>query len=289
MKVLYTSDLHGDLRLYDQIFERARDVSASIIALGGDLLSRLRAPGAYGEMIAEQRSFARERLLPLFRKALDTGAARHLLLIPGNWDMAYRELFAEPVEGIINLDRRKFPCGGVEWIGYPFVSPSPLRPKDYEKMDDLDAPWPPQKNPSYLYSDDSTPPLRAVDPHIYLQGQGTIREDLDRLPPPEDLRKTIYIMHSPPFGTRLDVIRGGVSVGSRSIRLFIERHQPLMTLHGHIHEAPEISGTYFQRIGKTLAVNPGQCGTGEGQSPRLQAVIFDTDDPARTLAHTSYA
>jgi len=66
------------------------------------------------------------------------------------------------------------------------------------------------------------------------------------------------------------------------VRAFIEEHQPPLTLHGHIHESPMVSGSYAERIGRTLCVNPGQ-------SPeRLHAVIFDTDDPYTTLVHTVF-
>ncbi len=286
MNVLYTSDLHGEIDLYNETYERAREASAAIIALGGDLLSRLRAPQAYGEMVAEQISLGRERLVPLFKKWLEGGPVQHVLLIPGNWDLAYPVLFEKSVDGLINLDRRKITLGGYEWIGYPFVVPSPLRPKEYEKIDLPGVPLPPQKSPSYIYSADTDPPIKPVDPLTYLGEQGTIQDDLARLPAPENLRKTIYIMHSPPYGTKLDVIRGKVPVGSRSIRAFIEERQPLVTLHGHIHEAPEVSGAFFQRIGRTLAVNPGQFSTAGGVSGGLQAVVFDTEDPEGTLTHT---
>jgi uncharacterized protein len=289
MIILYTSDLHGEIDLYNQVFERSRESSAAIVALGGDLLPRLRQAGAYGEMAAEQRSFARDHLVPLWKTWLKKGPVRRILVIPGNWDMAYPELFAKPVEGIVNLDRRKFACGGCEWIGYSFVSPSLLRPKDYEKVDDPDDPLPAQKSPSYLYSSNLDPPIKPIDPYIYLRAAGTIRDDLARLPAPDDVRKTIYLMHSPPWGTKLDVIRGGVSVGSRSIRRFIKERRPLMTLHGHIHEAPEVSGAYFQRLGETLSVNPGQSLPSRGGRGELQAVIFDTDDPVGTLRHTCRA
>jgi Icc-related predicted phosphoesterase len=41
-------------------------------------------------------------------------------------------------------------------------------------------------------------------------------------------------------------------VGSTAVRAAIEEHQPLLSLHGHIHE----SGGAV-RIGRTLAINAG--------------------------------
>jgi Icc-related predicted phosphoesterase len=77
----------------------------------------------------------------------------------------------------------------------------------------------------------------------------------------------IFNLHCPPHGTTLDkapqltadlqvMLDGGepriVSVGSTAVRALIERHQPLLSLHGHIHESKAIA-----RIGRTTCVNPG--------------------------------
>ena len=151
-------------------------------------------------------------------------------------------------------------------------------------MDDRDSPWPPQKNPSYIRSSGPADQLIPIDPHPYLRQRETIEEDLAHLPGPKDPEKTIYVMHSPPFKTKLDRIEGGRFTGSRSIRKFIETTQPLLTLHGHIHEAPMLSGSYHDRIGQTLCVNPGQS---IGRSPlELHAVTFEVENPEKTLRHT---
>ncbi len=286
MKVLYTSDLHGDPLLYDKCLELAVAHGVEIFVFGGDLLPSLRKSGGYEAMAREQKSFA-AYLHAYFTKCLRENV-RHILTIPGNWDLMYPEITPGFVDGVVNLDRAKFILGGCEWLGYPFVPPTPFRPKDYEKMDDLESPWPPQKNPSYIYSSDPMHPLTAVDPHVYLKGQGTIRGDLPALQIPENHRRAIYVMHSPPYGTKLDRIQGGRFVGSHAIRSFIEGRQPLLTLHGHIHESPAVSGGYLERIGETLAVNPGQELGVEGGRIGLHAVLFETEDPEGTIRHTIF-
>ena len=280
MKILFTSDLHGEEVLYQQILDTAREAGVEILILGGDLLPSLRNTGRYEEMIREQQSFIDGFLLAFFRKGLET-RFRRIFLIPGNWDPAYPEIFATPLEGLVDLGQKSFRLeNGYEFVGYPFVPPTPFRPKDYEKMDDLESSWPPQKSPSYVRS--AGPPfiLEPIDPHEYLRGIGTIEEDLRRLPAAEDLRKTIYVMHSPPWGTHLDGIQGGHHVGSRAIRNFIASGQPLLSLHGHIHEAPRLSGKYSDRIGRTLCLNPGQLLSADEGGPRLQGVLFDLEDLA---------
>lgn len=82
-----------------------------------------------------------------------------------------------------------------------------------------------------------------------------------------DPRRAVFMIHVPPHDSGLDtaplldenlrptisagdVLRG--PVGSTAVRRIIENYQPLLTIHGHIHEA---GGE--RKIGKTVAVNPG--------------------------------
>jgi Icc-related predicted phosphoesterase len=80
--------------------------------------------------------------------------------------------------------------------------------------------------------------------------------------PPE---RTIFSFHCPPYGSGLDDApeltesmelkyagHAPVPCGSKAVREAIERHQPTLSLHGHIHE-----GRGNARIGRTLCVNPG--------------------------------
>ncbi|MBS3905839.1 MAG: hypothetical protein KGZ49_02265 [Syntrophaceae bacterium] len=282
MKCLYASDLHGEIYLYRELLELAQSSSVEIIALGGDLLPSIPPTKRYEDMIPNQKSFIDQFLLPFFKRTMETTGVKHLFLIPGNWDIGYPYLFKEPVEGLIDLDRKIYRLrNGYEIVGYPFVPPTPFRPKDYEKMDDPDSPWPPQKNPSYIRTSYQSDGLAAIDPYLYLRSRETIQEDLDRLPKPLFPKRAIFMTHSPPFGTRLDLIQGGKSAGSRPLKAFIESQQPFLTLHGHIHEAPQLSGSYFEWIGKTLSINPGQF-----ISKKLHAATFEMERAKKTLKHT---
>jgi Icc-related predicted phosphoesterase len=289
MKFLYTSDLHGEIHLYQELLSLAISSSSEIIVIGGDLLPSFPPTKRYEDMVPNQKSFIDQFLSPFFKRMLETASVQQIFFIPGNWDLGYPYFFKEPTEGIIDLNQRSYRLkNGYELIGYPFVPPTPFRPKDYEKMDDREAPWPPQKNPSYIRSSDQTDQLTPVDPYLYLRKRETIEEDLDRLTKPLHPKRTVYIMHSPPFGTRLDLIQGGKSAGSRSIKNFIEKNQPLLTLHGHIHESPELSGAYFDRIGETLMINPGQFIWTSRDVPNLHAVTFEMEKIEETLSHTCF-
>lgn len=72
-------------------------------------------------------------------------------------------------------------------------------------------------------------------------------------PPPKDSSLDQAPKIDEQFRVQMDV--GSIrmtSVGSSAVRTFIEAHQPLLGLHGHVHES---RGT--ERIGRTLCVNPG--------------------------------
>jgi Icc-related predicted phosphoesterase len=287
MKFLFASDLHGDTRLYQELLETALARSAEVIAFGGDLFPSYPPTKRYEDMIPNQVIFIDQFLRGFFEKIIKATAVKEIFLIPGNWDIAFPYLLNEPMEGVVDISQRIHRLNtGYELIGYPFVPPSPFRPKDFEKRDDPDSPWPPQKNPSYIRSPGRMDRFIPIDPFAYVSGRETIREDLAGLPRPMDPKRTIYVMHSPPWDTRLDRIHGGSSAGSRSIKAFIQAQQPLLTLHGHIHESMEISGNYLDRIGETLSVNPGQSfGAGGGPS-KLHAVTFEMEKPEETITHT---
>ncbi len=67
----------------------------------------------------------------------------------------------------------------------------------------------------------------------------------------------LMVSHQPPIGTLNDLVSSGHHVGSKAIRNFIEKSQPLVCFTGHIHE-----GTGIDHIGTTAVVNPGPAGRG---------------------------
>jgi Icc-related predicted phosphoesterase len=58
------------------------------------------------------------------------------------------------------------------------------------------------------------------------------------------------------------------AVGSTAVRDAILKHQPLLSVHGHIHESRGI-----KRMNRTLAINPGSV-YGDGV---LQGAVIDLD------------
>ena len=102
----------------------------------------------------------------------------------------------------------------------------------------------------------------------------------------KDMKNCIFNLHVPPINSGLDtcpqldenlkpVIAGGEIVmmggGSTSVRKAIETCQPLLGLHGHIHESKG-----FLKVGRTLCLNPGS----EYSEGILRGVLVDLDDGA---------
>jgi len=79
----------------------------------------------------------------------------------------------------------------------------------------------------------------------------------------KDKSKAIFNFHAPPYGYALDLapeltadlIQAAdrrIHVGSRAVARMIEKYQPLLGLHGHIHESRGV-----QKVKKTTIINPG--------------------------------
>jgi uncharacterized protein len=96
-----------------------------------------------------------------------------------------------------------------------------------------------------------------------------------------DMGRAIFNFHAPPYGTGLDEApalddtlrptHGGAvmkPVGSTAVRDAILTHQPLLSVHGHIHESRGV-----KRMKRTLAINPGSV-YGDGV---LQGAVIELD------------
>jgi Icc-related predicted phosphoesterase len=89
----------------------------------------------------------------------------------------------------------------------------------------------------------------------------TIKKDLESLAGQGSLERAIFLFHGPPYETKLDRAANDgkmidhvpldLHVGSIAVRGFIEQRQPLLTLHGHVHESARLTGSWRDRIGRT--------------------------------------
>jgi Icc-related predicted phosphoesterase len=99
-----------------------------------------------------------------------------------------------------------------------------------------------------------------------------------------DMKNCIFNLHVPPYDSGLDscpkldenlkpVYAGSeiimTSAGSKAVRQAFEKYQPVLGLHGHIHESRG-----FVKIGRSLCLNPGS----EYTEGILRGVVVDLDE-----------
>jgi uncharacterized protein len=112
-----------------------------------------------------------------------------------------------------------------------------------------------------------------------------LKEKLDKLASTiQHPERTIAVLHVPPYGTGLDscpeldknlkiITQGGQvvmkSAGSPAVKDFIDKVQPMLSLHGHIHESPG-----HVHVGRTLCINAGS----EYAEAILKAAIINLED-----------
>lgn len=275
---LFTSDLHGHSGFYAALERLCAERHPAVVILGGDL-----APHGSGrEGIASQRRFYQEAFRETaFRLRRDSPRLRLFVLL-GNDDWRANLDVLEEEDGRLwsLLHGRAYALedegSGMFLAGLSWVPITPFAQKDWERWDALDA-GTPGRMEGWVSGREGPHPFRFDGPRPGETIEDAL-EELGRLSPPE---RTIYSLHTPPYGTHCDTMEGGAHVGSRALRRFLERHQPPLSLSGHIHEAPRVSGAYLDRVGRTLVVNPGQF---EGK--QFCAVTFDVRDVEGTLRHT---
>jgi Icc-related predicted phosphoesterase len=76
---------------------------------------------------------------------------------------------------------------------------------------------------------------------------------------PDEVRRSIWLVHCPPAELGMDICHDGRQVGSPTVLRFIHDAQPLLGCSGHIHESPyQPGGKWAARVGRTLWFQPGQ-------------------------------
>jgi Icc-related predicted phosphoesterase len=278
---LFVADLHGRPDRYRKLFERVAAERPAAVFLGGDLLPHAlarqhragtRADDFVGDVIAPGFSALRRDLGPLYPA---------VFAIPGNDDPRAAEPAMQAAEaaGLWHyVHARRVEWGAYVVYGYACVPPTPFRLKDWERYD-----------VSRFVDPGCVPPdegWRTVEPAEMATGRAapTIAEELAALAG-DDQARAIWLFHTPPYRTVLDraALDGrfvdhvpvDVHVGSVAVRRFIEARQPLVTLHGHVHEAARLTGAWRTRIGRTHAFSAAHDG------PELAIVRFDPADLER--------
>jgi Icc-related predicted phosphoesterase len=251
VRALFVTDLHGSTWKYERTLALARHGGFPLVINGGDMLP------SEGELF-RQGEFIHTFLTPHFAAYDQSGI--HYLCFLGNDDLRiFDDLLvqaAAPFGHVQVLAQRRVEIGAYEFIGLNWVADYPFQLKDRCRRDTEAFLFPKQYGPGLL----STPEgwQRLPDWPAYARTLPTLAEELANLPLPRDAARSIYVMHMPPARLELDVCHDGRRVGSQAVYDFLAARQPRLSLHGHIHESPRMSGRWQTWLGGTLCLQPGQ-------------------------------
>ncbi|MGH3656466.1 MAG: metallophosphoesterase family protein [Micromonosporaceae bacterium] len=297
LRIFYASDIHGSERVFRKFLNAAAFYKVQAVVFGGDLTGKAIVPfvetsrGTYhadvfgaehdvadGPELTDLEQFVRDRGSYPLRTTPEEMAA--LRADPELVAKTFSRLMAETAERWVTLADERLRAAGIPALMMPGNDDEPevkriLAQGDWiTDAEDRVVPLEGYQVASFGWA--TTTPWhspREVTEEEMARRIGGLAGKLDPGVP------TIFNFHDPPAESGLDLaykvtddlkveMAGGqamlASVGSTAVRDLIERVQPTLSLHGHIHESRASA-----KIGRTLAVNPGSSYT-EGV---LQGVI----------------
>jgi Icc-related predicted phosphoesterase len=283
MRIYYAGDVHGSEKCWRKFLNAARFYEVDTLILGGDITGKVMVPVvAAGDgrhqarVLGRDETVADDGLEELEKRIRFNGFYPYRCERAGyerlEQDQAHREavfsqLMVDEVRRWVRLAEERLEGTGIRCLVMPgnddelavdealessYVVNPDGQVLELDGIQLLSSCW---TNPTPWNSPREEP-------------EDDLRARLDGLAAQlESGTPAIFNLHCPPVNTQLDrapqltpdlevVLDGGepriVSVGSHAVRELIERHQPLLSLHGHIHESRAIA-----KIGKTTCVNPG--------------------------------
>jgi Icc-related predicted phosphoesterase len=284
LKLFFATDVHGSETTFRKWLNAAQHYGADALLMGGDLTGKMLVPivgeadGSYTarfeggavrvqteqelanvEKGLRQRGYYTQRMTPEEKAAYQTREQVEEL---------FKSHMAEVLEGWVELADERLDPGKTPAIWMPGND-------DLEFIDEY-------VNRSKTIQNGDGKVIEIDGYHILSIGNANVTpwncprdvsEDvlaakIDELAAQvPDMSRCIFNVHAPPWGTNLDVapeldedfkptMEGGglkmIPVGSTAVLEAIRKWQPLLSLHGHIHECS--AGV---KIGRTLAINTG--------------------------------
>ncbi len=274
MKCFFVSDLHGNVDKYRKLFKIISIEEPDAVLFGGDIFPSGLGMEEDPELFLENELFS---LIKVYSEA--NGSKTRFFVIMGNDDpRQYEALFLEADKsGLIEyLHDRTISFDNLYITGYSYVNPTPFQFKDWERYDvsrHVDV--------GCVSPEEGVRTVQVPEKEIRT---ATIANDLKKLALASPPDRTIYLFHAPPYDSNLDraALDGmkvdhapmDIHVGSIAVQRFIDEKQPLLTLHGHIHESARLTGQWREMKGKTHSFNAAHDGS------EIALIRFDTDDLA---------
>lgn len=285
-RIFFATDVHGSEHVWRKWISAASVYKANILMLCGDLTGKAIAPLVLGKdgmvhchvfgkdydfhndekKIEEMKS--KIRFSGYYPYVCDEEEVRKLERTPTKVDRLFEELMVEELGKWLGMLEEKL-SEDVKVYVSPGNDDKFVIDPAIEKCERVVYPVGKLCNPCYDYEmitcswSNPTPWSSPRECSEKILGEKLERE-FKRV---NNSEKLLCNFHCPPYGTRLDicpkidenlrpVVRFGqvttIHAGSKAVREFIETHQPLMGLHGHIHESYA-----SEKIGKTVCINPG--------------------------------
>lgn len=252
MKILCTADLHGNMTQYKKLFSQAKKLNVDAIFISGDLTPK----DAERRTPQKQADFLNTELIPEIKK-FKQECNIEIFLILGNDDFKANEDILKTYDGKLwnYVNEKVIKFNNYSIFGYTNVPVTPFQFKDWEKVDSENVLEETYRKPFILEGVKSTK-TNLSSKIINLQNRKDSIEN-DILKGIKNKENLILLIHAPPFNTNLDLDKNKQHLGSIGVRKAIEKIQPILSIHGHIHETVYMSGNYVDKLGKTICVNPG--------------------------------
>ncbi len=290
-RVFYATDLHGSERTYRKFLNAGKFYEVQVLVMGGDVLGKLAIPiiregnGHYRASLQgrterleteDELKKLQERigLLGFYFRVMDDDEFRAVQADPAAVDKLFHELARQRLEQWVDLAETRLKDTGVKCYvtggndDYPDVLEALARAGAQSIFGCEDKVVQIDEHHTMISQGFSTPTPWRTPREVSDEELGRLIEQMTSQV--SDFSRCIFNFHDPPNDSTLDtcpmldwntdppsqITEGGQPVlfgaGSRSVRAAIERHQPLLALHGHIHES---RGAV--KIGRTLCINPG--------------------------------
>ncbi|HEV2226520.1 MAG TPA: hypothetical protein VGR56_06925 [Nitrososphaerales archaeon] len=284
-RIFFTTDVHASDRCFRKFLNAAKVYKADALILGGDitgkvLVSILETPdGAYQLTLFGRETLVRRDKLQETQKALlDAGQysfvttseeLARMQVEKSKADQVFNEVMAKAVSNWVRMAEERLKGTQVKC----YISPgNDDRFEIDEVLRDSGQMINPENKVVELAGGFEMITLGYANPTPWHSPRELSEAKLGELVEALASKVTrpdtaVYNLHVPPINTQLDkapavshdfnYVKEGLGIkfihaGSSAVRESIERHSPMLGLHGHIHESKG-----FEKLGRTLCINPG--------------------------------
>lgn len=290
-RLYFATDIHGSERTYRKFINAGKFYEAQVLIMGGDILGKLAIPiirestGEYRAALMgrTERIETEEELKNLLTKIGTLGFYSKIMSEeefkatqsdPAAVETLFKALARKRLEEWVDLAETRLAGTGIKCFvtggndDYPEVLDVLYRESNQSIFGCEDKVVQIDDDHTMISQGFSTPTPWHTPREVSDEELGTLIDEM--IGRAGDLQHCIFNFHDPPVDSTLDtcpmldwntdppsqIVRGGQVVlfgaGSQSVRNAIEKHQPILGLHGHIHESPGVI-----KIGRTTCINPG--------------------------------